>query len=120
MVQTGATTAGWKTAVRTVILNSTMIMKLAAVTSIPKLVTCMLAQPKEAADQSNFYPTNQICSQFRGHMMSGEEIIDPLVVVNFLSRTISSTQMSPVFMSVLSAKKTKRYTILMKMERKQK
>ena len=95
-------------------------MKLAAVTSIPKLVTYTLAQPKEAADQSNFYPTSQTCSQFGGHIMSGEEITDPLVVVNFLPRTISSTQISPVFMLVLSAKKTKRYIILMKMERKQK
>ena len=90
MVQTGATTAGWKTAVRTVALNSTMIIKLATVTLIPKLVTCMLAQLKEAADQSNFYPMNQTCSQFRGCMMSREEITDPLIVVNFLPRTISS------------------------------
>ena len=120
MVQTSATTAGWKTAVRTVALNSTMIVKLAAVTSIPKLVTCMLAQLKEAADQSDFYPMNQTCSQFRGHIMSGEKIMNPLVVVNFLPRTISSMQMSPVFMLVLSAKKIKRYIIPMKMERKQK
>ena len=53
-------------------------------------------------------------------MISGEEIIDPLVVANFLPRTISSTQTSPVFMLVLSARKTKRYMIPMKMERKQK
>ena len=90
MVQTSATTVGWKTAVRTVVLNSTIIVKLAAVTSIPKLIVCMLAQPKEAADQSDFYLINQTCSQFRGHIMSGEEITDPLVVVNFLPRTISS------------------------------
>ena len=50
MVQTGATTVGWKTAVRTITLNSTMIMKLVAVTSIPKLVVCTLAQLKEAVD----------------------------------------------------------------------
>ena len=91
MVQTSATTAGWKTAVRTVALNLTIIVKLATVTSIPKLVICTLAQPKEAADQSNFYPTNQTCSQFRGHIISGEEITDPLMVVNFLPRTILST-----------------------------
>ena len=120
MVQTGVTTAGWKTAVRTVALNSTMIVKLVTVTSIPKLVTCTLAQLKEAADQSDFYPTNQTCSQFGGRMMSGEEITDPLVVVNFLPRTISSMQMSPVFVSVPSARKTKRYMIPMKMERKRK
>ena len=89
IVQTGATTVGWKTAVRTVVLNSTIIVKLAAVTSIPKLIVCMLAQPKEAADQSDFYLINQICSQFRGCMISGEEITDPLVVVNFLPRIIS-------------------------------
>ena len=118
MVQTSATTAGWKTAIRTVALNSAMIVKLAAVISTPKLVTCMLAQPKEAADQSNFYPMNQTCNQFRGCMMSGEEITDPLVVANFLPRTISSTQTSPVFVSVPSARKTKRYTIPMKMESK--
>ena len=120
MAQTSITTAGWKTAVRTIALNSAIIMKLAAVTSTPKLVICMLAQLKEVVDQSNFYPMNQTCSQFRGHMMSGEEITDPLVVANFLPRTISSIQMSPVFMSVLSARKMKRYMILMKMERKQK
>ena len=91
MVQTSVTTVGWKTAVRTIALNSAMIMKLAAATSTPKLVACMLAQLKEAADQSDFYPMNQTCSQFRGCMMSGEEITDPLVVANFLPRTISST-----------------------------
>ena len=90
MVQTGATTAGWKTAIRTVALNSTMIVKLAAVTLIPKLVIYILAQLKEAADQSNFYPMNQTCSQFRGCIMSEEEIIDPLIMVNFLPRIISS------------------------------
>ena len=52
--------------------------------------------------------------------MSGEEIMDPLVVVNFLPRTISSMQISPVFMLVPSGRKMKRYTILIKMERKQK
>ena len=52
--------------------------------------------------------------------MSREEIMDPLVVVNFLPRIISSTQISPVFVLVPSAKKMKRYTILMKIERKQK
>ena len=81
---------GWKTAVRTVTLNSAMIVKLAAATSTPKLVTCMLAQLKEAADQSDFYPMNQTCSQFRGCMISREEIMDLLVVANFLPRTISS------------------------------
>ena len=58
MVQTNTTTAGWKTAIRTVALNSAMIMKLAAVTSTPKLIMYMLAQPKEAADQSDFYLMN--------------------------------------------------------------
>ena len=90
MVQTGTTTIGWKTVIRTVALNSAIIMKLAAVTLIPELVIYMLVQLKEAADQSNFYLMNQTCSQFRGHIISGEEIIDPLVVVNFLPRTISS------------------------------
>ena len=52
--------------------------------------------------------------------MSEEEIIDPLIMVNFLPRIISSMQMSPVFILVLSAKKTKRYIIPIKMERKQK
>ena len=52
--------------------------------------------------------------------MSGEEITDPLIVINFLPRIISSIQISPVFILVLSAKKTKRYIILIKMERKQK
>ena len=58
MAQTSVTTAGWKTAIRTVALNSAMIIKLAAVTSTPKLVVCMLAQLKEAVDQSNFYLMN--------------------------------------------------------------
>ena len=58
MVQTSATTAGWKTAVRTVALNSAMIIKLAAVILTPKLVACMLAQLKEVVDQSDFYPMN--------------------------------------------------------------
>ena len=50
MAQTSVTTAGWKTAIRTVALNSAMIIKLAAVTSTPKLVVCMLAQLKEVVD----------------------------------------------------------------------
>ena len=52
--------------------------------------------------------------------MSREEIIDLLMVANFLPRIISFMQMSLVFMLILSARKTKRYTILMKIERKQK
>ena len=119
MVQTDATTVGWKTAIRIVTLNSAMIMKLAVVTSIPKLVMCTLAQLKEVVDQSDFYPINQTCSQFGGCMMSREEITDPLMVANFLSRIISSMQISPVFTLVPSATKTKRYMILMKIERKQ-
>ena len=91
MVQTSIITAGWKTAIRTVALNSAMIVKLAAATSTLKLIMCMLAQLKEAVDQSDFYLMNQTCSQFGGCMISGEEITDPLVVANFLSRTISST-----------------------------
>ena len=90
MVQTNTTTAGWKTAIRTITLNSAMIVKLAAVISTPKLVIYILAQPKEAADQSNFYLMNQTCNQFRECMMSGEEIIDLLMVANFLPRIISS------------------------------
>ena len=58
MVQTSITTAGWKNAVKTITLNSAIIIKLTAVTSTPKLVVCTLAQLKEAADQSNFYPMN--------------------------------------------------------------
>ena len=50
MAQTGVTIIGWKTAVRTIALNLVMIIKLATVTSTPKLIIYILAQLKEAVD----------------------------------------------------------------------
>ena len=50
MAQTSVITAGWKTAVKTVALNSAIIIKLTTVTLTLKLVACMLAQLKEVMD----------------------------------------------------------------------